>query len=83
MNNLFAICWALVTLYLPFVRGAPYMLSDDRIQRLDIVPVLGRGYSIMANNFLSTCLDHNETTVPSYNYDCKWEKMYKRNQTNI
>ena len=67
-----AILIGLVAFYLPVAFGSPYMLSDDRIRQLDITPVLGRGYSIMTNNYLSTCLDHNETTVPSYNYDCKF-----------
>lgn len=61
----------LIAIYLPAVLAAPTMLSDDRVRNLDITPVLGRGYSIMTNSFLSTCLDHNETSVPSYNYDCK------------
>ena len=58
-------------LALPGVQGSPYIISDDRVRSLDISPVLGRGYSIMTNSFQSTCLLVDETTIPSYNYDCK------------
>ena len=53
------------------VSGSPYVVNDDRIRSLDITPVLGRGYSIATNSFQSTCLMVDETTVPSYNYDCE------------
>ncbi len=67
-----AVSLSLVAFFnLPVAIGAPYMLSDDRVRSLEITPVLGRGYSVMTNNFLSTCLEGAETTVPSYNYDCK------------
>lgn len=69
MILLLSVC--IISLYIPSVNGSPYMLSDDRVRNLDVTPVLGRGYSIMTNNFLSTCLDGAETTVPSYNYLCK------------
>ena len=49
----------------------PYIISDDRVRSLDLSPVLGRGYSVMTNTFQSTCLVVDQTTVPSYNYDCK------------
>ena len=52
-------------------KASPYVISDDRVRSLDITPVLGRGYSIMTNSFQSTCIDVQETTIPSYNYDCK------------
>ena len=52
--------------------GGVYTVSDERIRSLDISPVLGRGYSIMTNQFHSTCLVVEDTTVPSYNYDCKY-----------
>lgn len=55
------------------VNGNPYVISDNRVQNLDVTPVLGRGYSIMTNSFQSTCLDVNETTIPSFNYDCKYQ----------
>ena len=61
----------LVATYLPGVFAGPYILNDDRVRSLDVTPVLGRGYSIMTNSFQSTCMTVNQTTVPSYNYDCK------------
>ena len=64
----------LIALFLPAVEGGPYIIADSRIRSLDITPVLGRGYSIMTNSFQSICLDVNEITVPSYNYDCKLNK---------
>ena len=60
-----------VTLFLPGVTGSPYVLTDDRVRSLDVTPVLGRGYSIMTNAFLSTCMEGAAITTPSYNYDCK------------
>ena len=51
----------------------PYIISDDRVRSLDISPVLGRGYSVMTNTFQSTCLVVDQTTMPSYNYDCKYD----------
>jgi hypothetical protein len=47
------------------------VISDDRARSLDITPVLGRGYSVMTNSFQSTCVNVVETTIPSFNYDCK------------
>ena len=69
---LFSVAIAAV-LNLPGVAGNPYLIADDRIRSMDITPVLGRGYSIMTNSFQSTCLDVNEVTIPSFNYDCKCE----------
>ena len=54
--------------------GSLYTISDDRIRSMDITPVLGRGYSIMTNQYHSTCLTVDETSVPSYNYDCKFDR---------
>ena len=51
--------------------GNPYVISDARARNIDATPVLGRGYSIMTNSFQSTCLLVDETTVPSFDYDCK------------
>lgn len=51
--------------------AASFIINDDRVRSLDISPTLGRGYSVMTNTFQSTCMDVLETTVPSYNYDCK------------
>jgi len=53
------------------VEGNPFLISDDRVRKLDIAPVLGRGYSIMTDTYMSTCLIVDDTTVPSFNYDCK------------
>jgi hypothetical protein len=63
----------LIAFYLSgtIVEGSPYVISDDRVRSLDTTPLLGRGYSIMTNSFQSTCLMVDETSVPSYNYDCK------------
>jgi hypothetical protein len=58
----------LLAFNLPATQSNPYTISDDRIRSLDITPVLGRGYSIMTNSFQSTCLNVDQTTVPSYNY---------------
>ena len=57
---------------LPETEGAAMVISDDRVRSLDISPVLGRGYSIGTNSFQSTCLIVDETTTPSYNYECKY-----------
>ena len=64
----------LIALYLPKAAGSPYVLTDDRVRSLDVTPVLGRGYSIMTNQFLSTCMDSSSLTTPSYNYDCKYTR---------
>ena len=61
----------LTALALPGVQSSPYVISDDRVRSLDVSPVLGRGYSIMTNSYQSTCLLVDETTVPSFDYDCK------------
>lgn len=65
------LCIGLAASILPGAYSSPFLLNDDRIRNLDVTPVLGRGYSVMTNTFLSTCLDGAQTTVPSYNYDCK------------
>ena len=61
----------LATVGICAVASSPYTISDDRVRNMDITPVLGRGYSIMTNTYQSTCLVVDETTVPSYNYDCE------------
>ncbi len=65
----------LAAIFIPAANGNPYVISDDRVRSLDITPVLGRGYSIMTNSYQSTCLQVSETSVPSYNYECKCEYM--------
>ena len=68
-----AIC--ITAFYLPTVESSnPYVIADDRVRSLDISPVLGRGYSIMTNTYQSTCLVVDDTTVPSFNYDCKLQQ---------
>ena len=62
-------CAACITIQA--VAGNPYLISDARVRNIDVTPALGRGYSIATNSFKSTCLLVEETTVPSYNYDCK------------
>ena len=58
---------------LPVATNAnPYIISDERARSLDVTPVLGRGYSVMTNSFQTTCLEVDEITVPSFNYDCKY-----------
>ena len=52
------------------VESSPYVIADNRVRNLDITPTLGRGYSIMTNSYQSICLVAEETTTPSYNYDC-------------
>lgn len=59
----------MAALLLPSGEGSPFLLTDSRIRDLDVTPVLGRGYSLMTNNFLATCLMAAQTTAPSYNYD--------------
>ena len=58
-------------LVLPLSQGSPYVISDDRVRSLDVTPTLGRGYSVMTSSFQSTCIQVEETTIPSFNYDCK------------
>ncbi len=53
-----------------------FTISDDRVRGMDITPALGRGYSLMTNQFYSTCLVVEEATVPSYNYDCKFKTFH-------
>ncbi len=68
---------ALVTLLLCLAAiegtNAAYNLTDDRIS-IDKHPMLGRGYSIEADQFLSTCLivdDSAATLTKDENYTCK------------
>lgn len=68
-NIAIAACIAVSALNLPGANGNPYVISDNRVRSLDVTPVLGRGYSIMTNSFQSTCLNVQETTIPSFNYD--------------
>ena len=48
------------------------IIADDRIRSLDITPAIGRGYTFMTNSFHSICLEADELTIPSFNYDCKF-----------
>ena len=65
-------CIVLAAIFVPATDASPYVIADSRVRNLDITPVLGRGYSIMTNSYQSTCLQVEETTIPSYNYDCKY-----------
>ena len=47
------------------------ILDGDTVRSMDIAPVLGRGYSVETGTLQSTCVDVNETHVPSYNFACK------------
>ena len=69
-------CIVLAAIFIPATEASPYVISDDRVRSLDITPVLGRGYSIMTNSYQSTCLQVQETTVPSYNYDCEYLNVF-------
>ena len=71
MINSILLSTVLASFHFSLTEGSPYIISDDRVRSLDITPVLGRGYSVATNGFLSTCLVVDETTTPSYNYDCK------------
>ena len=51
------------------VNAAPNVISDYRIRNPDITPALGRGYSLTSYDVLSTCLQFNDKTEPTYNYD--------------
>ncbi len=62
-------------IFLPAANANPFVINDERIRSLDITPQLGRGYSIMTNSFQGNCILVNETSVPSYNYDCKLVKL--------
>ena len=57
-------------LYTPSVEGLT--IADERVRSLDINPVLGRGYSLFTNSYQSTCLLVEQTTVPSFDFDCKY-----------
>eukprot|EP00551_Chaetoceros_affinis_P016506 CAMPEP_0203696336 /NCGR_PEP_ID=MMETSP0091-20130426/7567_1 /ASSEMBLY_ACC=CAM_ASM_001089 /TAXON_ID=426623 /ORGANISM="Chaetoceros affinis, Strain CCMP159" /LENGTH=630 /DNA_ID=CAMNT_0050568087 /DNA_START=8 /DNA_END=1900 /DNA_ORIENTATION=+ len=67
--------------FLPVAKGSPYMISDDRVRKLDITPVLGRGYSIMTDSYHSTCLMVEDTTPPSYNYDYTFYEFTSQTET--
>ena len=68
---MFAAIFAALIGLLSYPGADAYVVADNRVRTLDITPVLGRGYSIMTNSYQSICLLVEETTVPSYNYDCK------------
>lgn len=63
---------ARITFFLSVVEGSPYTITDDRARSLDVTPVLGRGFSVATNSFYSTCLNVDQMTSPSYNYDRKF-----------
>ena len=51
------------------VYAEPNVIADYRIRNPDITPALGRGYSLTSYDVLSTCLQFDERTEPTYNYD--------------
>ena len=51
------------------VNAGPNVIADYRIRNPDITPALGRGYSLTTYGVLSTCLQFEERTEPTYNYD--------------
>lgn len=53
-------------------KGSSFVIDDESVRTLDISPALGRGYSAKTNQFYSICIEVDETTEPSYNYDCKF-----------
>ena len=63
---------AVATLSASNVHASIFTISDERVRKKDISPTLGRGYSIMTDQYHSTCLMVDETTVPSYNYNCTY-----------
>jgi len=63
--------------FLPSIDGSATIISDDRIRNLDFPIVLGRGYNVGTNTFQSTCLNVNDITTPSYNYDYKFNDFSK------
>lgn len=72
VNNIsIAVALCLAALRLPHSECSPYFLQDDRVRDLDATPVLGRGFSIMTNTFAATCLQTEQSTTSSYNYDRK------------
>lgn len=62
----------LTSLFIESLADSIYTISDERVRDIDITPVLGRGYSIMTNQYHSTCLVVEKTTTPSFNYKCEY-----------
>lgn len=61
------------SLQLQCVESVPITLKYDTIQRMEGIPILGRGYSATTNSFQSSCLDVNGTVEDQlFNYDCKF-----------
>jgi hypothetical protein len=55
------------------VESIPTTLKYDAIERMEGIPILGRGYSTMTNSFQSSCLEVNGTVEDQlFNYDCKF-----------
>jgi len=59
----------LLSLSLLTASASPNVIADSRIRGPDITPALGRGYSLTTYDVLSTCLQFQEKTEPTYNYD--------------
>ena len=60
------------SLHLLLIDASSLTIVDDRVRSLEISPALGRGYSVGTNSYHSDCLMPDETTSPSYNYNCKF-----------
>ena len=60
--------------------GGPTVIKDDRIRDLASTPVLGRGYSVAANTYQSTCLKNVVLTEPSYDFTYSFTSI-ERTQT--
>ena len=60
------------SLHLLLIDASSLTIVDDRVRSLEISPALGRGYSVGMNSYHSNCLIPDETTSPSYNYNCKF-----------
>lgn len=76
-------CIIAVGTFLPEAGGQATTIKDERVQRLDISPVLGRGYSIMTNTFQSTCLIVTEVTAPSIDYDNSFNDFSDSNDVKV
>jgi len=59
------------------------VVSDWRIQNKEVTPVLGRGYSVATGNLQSSCLNVEEQTTPSYDYDYFFTEIANNEETSI
>jgi len=59
------------------------VISDWRIQSKEVTPVLGRGYSVATGNLQSSCLNVEEQTTPSYDYDYYFTEIANHEKVSI